>query len=76
MDNVREIAAIVADLTKSVNEIQKKKEALTDATNKLAFASSEYDTAQINANGYRKELDHVLNLLVPESQQSRVRQSV
>ena len=72
---MRDISAITTDLQKTASQLNEKKKSHDDATAAATKALRELDAVQVKIRELRVELDTVLNALVPQSVQERVRQS-
>jgi len=72
---MRPITEVMNDLSSAVNDIQAKQKKLDDLSVAQSEAFKAVDEAQKKAFVLRGEMEEYLNLLVPGSQQNRVRQS-
>ena len=73
---MRDLNVITAELSKAATSVNNKKMELDKANQAASDASKAYDDSQIKASELRRELDSVLDLLVPGSSHGRIRASV
>ena len=70
---MRELDLIMKDLTAAAKDIQVKRIKLEKLNVDQSVAFQEVETAQNKAAELRSEMEEFMNLLVPQSVQSRVR---
>lgn len=72
---MRSLSEISKDLDEAIKGVESTRDTLDKLNKALGKAQEAYDNSLMKASGFRNEMNEILDVLVPNSMQGRIRQA-